>query len=95
MFCNRTAEKLLTRAVSHQSSTDTGLGAGETASKRHKTGHETSFENRVVKPRMFHPVKITEKDRQGRRGSETFENGEDGATASLKDIITAQVDEPH
>ena len=86
LFCNRTAEKLLTRAVSHQSSTGTDLGAGGAGRrrrKRHKTGHEASFESKVVTPRMFHPVKITEKDQQGRKFSEMFENCEAGAAASL------------
>ena len=62
LFCNKTAEKLLTRAVSHQSSTGTDLGARNTGRKRPKAGHEASLESKVVKPRMFHPFKITEKD---------------------------------
>ena len=42
LFCNRSAEKLLTRAVSYQSRTGTESG--------------------IIKPRMFQPFKITEKD---------------------------------
>ena len=90
MFCNKSAEKLLTRAVSLQSRTSIDQGAvNNSKRKKHMTECETSFESRIVKPRIFHPVKISEKDQKVKKFTEMFDNCADGATANLEDIITA------
>ena len=92
LFCNRSAEKLLSRAVSLESSKGTDQGAMGKI-ENYYMGYKASFESRIVKPRIFHPVKIIEKDHQVKKFTEMFENCED--SASLEDIMTAQVDEPH